>query len=205
MGKVPFDKFEIVDLPDDLDDYRDAFDARFLRFRELKGKPRTVLITQARWLKSSNKSETKKQPLLTLQEFEKPWAINVTNCETIAQLYGNKDPKSWVGKRVTLYPTKTRFGSEVVDCMRVKDTIPADPQEKRTAPAPAPEQKRERAPLSAGAQKHMQNIADATLGAQLDTVEEELTEDNTLSPDETALLVRALTKRRGQLEGKPSV
>lgn len=202
MGKQPFDNFEVKELPDDLHHYRNAFDARFLRFTNLEGKPRVCTITHVGWLKSSNKSESKRQLLVTLQEFEKPWAINITNSETIGMLHG-EDPHGWPGKRVTLYPTKTKFGRDVVDCIRVRDTVPEDPNPAAQKPAQQPAPAQAKTPMSEAARRHMQNMADASQMAHLDVVEEELTEDNSLSPEETALLVKALTKRRGQLDANP--
>lgn len=211
MGKNPFDTFEIEELPADLVHYRNAFDSRFIRFTVLNGKPRTCTITHVAWLKSSNKTESKRQLLIQLQEFEKPWAINVTNSDTIGALYG-EDPHGWVGKRVTLYPTKTKFGRDVVDCIRVRDQIP----EERTQPsntsapaayrptttrAPVPQQqKRDR---SQRERSYLDAMAKAENLEQLNAVEESITNDNDLTPEETQALARQLLRRQEQLKSPP--
>lgn len=55
---------------------------------------------------------------------EKALILNKTNCNTIAALYGPY-PADWVGKRITLYPTKANFGGEEVDAIRVRPSVPA--------------------------------------------------------------------------------
>lgn len=203
MGKNPFDTFEVEELPADLQHFRNAFDSRFIRFTVLNGKPRTCTITHVAWLKSSNKNESKRQLLIQLAEFEKPWAINVTNSETIAQLYGD-DPHGWTGKRVTLYPTKTKFGRDVVDCIRVRDQIPEERTQQSNAPRQHVDaghtQKRER---SQRERSYLDTMAKATSLEQLGLAEEAITNDNDLTPEETQALARHLLRRQEQLKSPP--
>jgi hypothetical protein len=53
----------------------------------------------------------------------KPMLINTTNTRTIVKLYG-KNPKAWIGKRITLYPTTVQMKGETKDCIRVRPTAP---------------------------------------------------------------------------------
>jgi hypothetical protein len=226
MGKSPFDSFEVDELPSDLHHWRNAFDSRFLRFSALEGKPRVCTIANVQWLKSSNRNESKRQLLVTLAEYEKPWAINLTNSETIAQLYTD-DPRAWVGKRVTLYPTKTKFGPQVVDCIRVRDQLPAEavasmstktalrqsanlpPDQRQPAPAQAAGgvtpmhatgPKAERRPE---VNAYLAAMKDATEPEHLHTIEEDLVNADNLTADETQFLAAALAKRQRQLKGEP--
>jgi hypothetical protein len=200
MGKTPFDSFEVDELPSELHHWRNAFDSRFLRFSALEGKPRVCTIANVQWLKSSNRNESKRQLLITLAEYEKPWAINLTNSETIAQLYTD-DPRAWVGKRVTLYPTKTKFGPQVVDCIRVRDQAPAEPQQRQPAPAqsaPAETKTARRPEVTA----YIAAMKEATELAHLDPIEEGLVNADNLTADETQFLAAALAKRQRQLKGE---
>jgi hypothetical protein len=200
MGsKTPFDTFEVEELPSDLHHWRNAFDARFLRFTVLEGKPRVATIENVQWLKSSNKNESKRQLLVTLREFEKPWALNITNSETIEALYG-ADPRGWIGKRITMYPTKTKLGREVVDCIRVRDQIP---EESRQGNKPAQQgnggntqPKRER---TARERTWLEAMSKAASVEQLAIVEEGIANDNQLSAEEAAALARQLVRRQAQL------
>ena len=84
-----------------------------------------------------------KKPLCYFRESkdQRPLGLNSTNCKTIAAMYGN-DTANWIGKRITLYPTQTSFGSETVDCIRVRPGVPSDKAkagELATAPADPPE------------------------------------------------------------------
>lgn len=58
----------------------------------------------------------------------RPMALNKTNGKTIVALYGTPDVTQWAGKRVTLYPTTTTFGSETVECIRIRPAIPEAPR-----------------------------------------------------------------------------
>lgn len=53
---------------------------------------------------------------------QKPLILNKTNLKTIAKIYGPYI-EDWAGKRITLYGTTTRFGSDTVECLRVRPTV----------------------------------------------------------------------------------
>lgn len=54
----------------------------------------------------------------------KPLILNRTNAKSITKLLGSAYVEDWSGKRVTLYPTTTKFGGEVVECLRIRPTLP---------------------------------------------------------------------------------
>ena len=56
---------------------------------------------------------------------EKSLILNKTNAGTIAGLYGT-DTDDWKGKRLILFPTKTQFGPDRVDCIRIKSEFPEE-------------------------------------------------------------------------------
>ena len=56
----------------------------------------------------------------------KPLILNRTNAKTITKLLGSAYVEDWSGKRITLYPTTTKFGGEVVECLRVRPTLPRE-------------------------------------------------------------------------------
>lgn len=192
MAQTPFDKFEERELPKDLKHWRNAFDSRYLRVFWLNGKPRVVTITEVRELKSSNKRDSKTQLLITLAEAEKRWAANVTNCGILEMLAGNPDPRSWVGLKVTLYPTKTRDPSgAMVDCIRVREELP-----QQSARTEKPKHRQEVA-------QYLHEMKEATSLAALGVVIERLGADEELKREEAAFLLEAVEKRRGQLVPQP--
>jgi hypothetical protein len=46
--------------------------------------------------------------------------LNKTNCRSIVEITGSGVTEEWVGSVITLYPTRTEFQGETVDCIRVK-------------------------------------------------------------------------------------
>lgn len=53
----------------------------------------------------------------------KPMILNSTNSKTIAALYGNF-VEDWAGKPITLYASTTKFGGNMVDCLRIRPLVP---------------------------------------------------------------------------------
>ena len=66
-----------------------------------------------------------KCPVLYFLGKELGFVANKTNGKTIGGMYGLKT-EAWVGKRITLYATTTKLGGEMVDCIRVRPTIPKE-------------------------------------------------------------------------------
>lgn len=61
---------------------------------------------------------------------QKPLILNATNGKTIAKLYGPYI-EEWRGKQITLFASTTKFGGEVVECVRIRPAAPsATPQRK---------------------------------------------------------------------------
>lgn len=64
------------------------------------------------------------KPIVEFSDHTRKLALNKTNGKIIADMLGTPDVSKWVGKRITLYPTNTSFGSEQVECIRVRPTLP---------------------------------------------------------------------------------
>jgi hypothetical protein len=105
-------------------DYRAMFDRDYLAAFDLEGKPVVVKIRDVKAGELSNGPKKTRKPVVYFEGKEKGLALNKTNGKAIANLYGN-DTDKWKGKAVTLYPTTTTFGSDTVDCIRVKPEKPA--------------------------------------------------------------------------------
>lgn len=52
-------------------------------------------------------------------EGQKPLILNATNGKTIAKLYGPYI-EDWAGKSIVLFASTTKFGGEIVECIRIK-------------------------------------------------------------------------------------
>ena len=105
------------------DDYRKMFDDRLLKAWDLDGKDVTVTIEAVEAEELNNGTKTNRKPVLTLAKTAKKFVVNKTNGITIAQMYG-KAVSEWRGKRITIFATTTKFGKDIVDCIRVRPQIP---------------------------------------------------------------------------------
>lgn len=110
-----------------------AFPSDYLAAVEFKGRDVTLTITSVSKepLKMMDGS-TKHKMLLRFKGTEKKLVCNKTNADSIAQLYGTK-AEEWVGKRVTLYPTRCLAFGDMVDCVRVRETVPPETVKSPTA------------------------------------------------------------------------
>jgi hypothetical protein len=102
---------------------------------------RDVVVTIARVTAGKVVGEggkTNKKPVVYFAGKNKPLALNVSNAKMIEKLYGTFDTSKWIGKRVALYVTQTKFGGETVDCIRIRPTIPRGQDAPADPPSDAP-------------------------------------------------------------------
>lgn len=111
--------------------WKSMMDARWMFAFNLNGRDCTLTIANVTGGEVTGEGNKKsKKPLCTWRERArngdeiKPLILNVTNCKIIAAMYGN-DTAEWAGKRITLYPTTTSVGGNVVDCIRVRPRVPS--------------------------------------------------------------------------------
>ena len=64
-------------------------------------------------------------PVCHWQEDQKPMVLNVVNMKTIAKMYGD-ETDNWPGHKVQIYATTTKFGGDVVECLRIRKDPPED-------------------------------------------------------------------------------
>jgi len=88
---------------------------------ELKGRDVTVTVKDViREDLRMQGGKSERKPVVLFVETPKKLVLNKTNAAIIADLHGT-EAKAWAGKKITLYPTKTRCGSQTVDCIRVRE------------------------------------------------------------------------------------
>ncbi len=119
-------------------DVRTLYDKEYLYAFDLQGKDVTVVIESVKGgtlVGTGGKSN--KKPVIRFKGKEKALALNITNARVIAALYGGFDAELWLGKSITLYPTTTTFGSQTVECIRIRNTKPAKRNGAEPTPAPA--------------------------------------------------------------------
>jgi hypothetical protein len=106
-------------------DVRKLFDKEYLYAYDLDGRDVTVEIESVKGgTLVGQGGRSNKKPVLKFRGKDKALAINITMARTIAGLYGGFDAALWIGKRITLYPTTTTFGSQTVECIRIRNVVP---------------------------------------------------------------------------------
>lgn len=109
--------------------YRTMFDAReHIGAWDLGGKDRTVEIEAVVAGSIGRGKDKAKKPIITIKTgkgVSRTMACNITNARTLATLYGS-ETKTWIGKRITLYPTTATFGSEIHEAIRIRPMAPGD-------------------------------------------------------------------------------
>jgi len=125
-------------------DVRTLYDKEYLYAFDLQGKDVTVVIESVKGgtlVGTGGKSN--KKPVMRFKGKEKALALNITNARIIAALYGGFDANLWIGKAITLYPTTTTFGSQTVECIRIRNVKPKGRNGTESAPEPVPSEERE--------------------------------------------------------------
>ena len=101
------------------------FPSKYLKAADLRGGDLTVIIRsiEPRGELQMRQGRKEYKPIATLDGTDKLWVMNKTNAVTISKLYG-PEVLSWIGKRVTLYPTLVACGGAQVEAVRVREKVP---------------------------------------------------------------------------------
>lgn len=102
------------------DTYSALYPGRFLKADMLKGQKVTLIIAKIDIEVLEGEKGKEPKVIITLGggSKSKEYVMPKTNGFCLKRMFGN-NPHDWLGKRVTWYPTTTKFGRETVDCIRV--------------------------------------------------------------------------------------
>ena len=106
--------------------FRKAFPSKFLSSSDLDDGPLDVTIKE---VPTENLGTAENPELKLVAHFEedaKPCVLNITRAESIADITGDEDTDSWVGKRVRLRKGSTRYQGKRVACIEVSQSPAAD-------------------------------------------------------------------------------
>jgi hypothetical protein len=110
------------------------FPSNYVSAFDLGGRDATVTIASVTSETLRTRGGQERKPVLRFTDASKKLVLNRTNAETIARLYGSR-AEAWKGQRITLFPTRVRFGNETVDAIRVRPVKPSLAQ-RPAAPSP---------------------------------------------------------------------
>ena len=97
----------------------DVFPSKYLQAADLRGKPVNVTIERAPLETLKNKNGEDLKTVLYFRGAKKALPLNRTNWDSCADLCGD-DSDDWPGHQIQLYPTTTPFGTDTVDCIRIR-------------------------------------------------------------------------------------
>ena len=92
------------------------YPSRFLKADDLDG-PTLDVIEKVGQDQVGREQEVK--PIVYFRKL-KPLVLNKTNAQTIVAIAGTDETDNWGGVAVEVYPTTTPFGTEIVDCVRLR-------------------------------------------------------------------------------------
>lgn len=93
--------------------------SNFLKAKDLNGKQIKGVISGV----ETSQFDDGPKLVLSFQGTDKKFTLNKTNAEKVADQYGDDEMK-WIGKVVVLYPDKTKYNGNMVDCIRVRVDSP---------------------------------------------------------------------------------
>lgn len=114
-------------------DINKAFPSKYLKASDLGDAQPIVTIDHVAMEEVGKDKE--ERPVVYFTGKEKGLILNKTNANKIVQLLHSAVTEEWEGQRIRLYTTETTFGSETVECIRVKAATAG----KKTAPPPPPD------------------------------------------------------------------
>lgn len=109
-----------------------AFPSKFLRAADLESDA-TFTIKKVDIETVGQGNDADEKPVVYFKETDKGLALNKTNANTIANLYGG-ETNEWVGKQVTLFPTEVDFGGKQTLAIRVRSKKPVQLPSRPSAP-----------------------------------------------------------------------
>ena len=100
----------------------------YLKCVDFLGKDQTMTIINVERKEIQGHGGRKKfKVILSFKETKKMIVLNITNAKEISK-YLSSELDYWMNKRITFFPTKTKFGKEMVDAIRVRTSPDKLPQ-----------------------------------------------------------------------------
>lgn len=118
-------------MENDLGSLKDEFPDKYLFAEDLANKKVTLTISAMNADSLVTPKGKKRAVIVTFAGKKKLLVLNKTNASLINGIFPlapGASLKTWIGKRITLYPTQCQLGGETVDCIRVwgSPDLPAD-------------------------------------------------------------------------------
>ena len=100
--------------------FRRSFPSRFMQSADLDDGPLDVTITAITDENLGSEDKPQYKPVAAFEEEDvKPCVLNITRCESIADIVGSEDTDNWINQRVRLVKGTTRYQGKKVPCIDV--------------------------------------------------------------------------------------
>lgn len=118
-------------MENDLGSLKDEFPDKYLFAEDLAGKRVTLKISAMNSDSLVTAKGKKRAVIVSFEGKKKLLVLNKTNAcliNAIFPLAPGASLKTWIGKRITIYPTQCKLAGDTVDCIRVwgSPDLPAD-------------------------------------------------------------------------------
>ena len=160
-----------------LESFQDYMAAANLEGLDRRVTIRDVIEEQVQERNDDGGEDEKSVPILYIEEHKKGIRLNKTMATQLVDMFGTPDANYWIGKQITIYPTRERYFGKMWDVIRIRDeptqaapqqeggfanqqaaapaaqTAPQPAQTAQTAqpnPTPAPAQQNAPAPAEGG-------------------------------------------------------
>jgi hypothetical protein len=117
--------------------YKTAF-GNFLKTEDLQGRSVRLMVESVTVEEVKGDTGVERKLICHFAGKDKGLILNRTNADMLAVIANSEDTDHWAGAIVVLYPDKTKFGAKIVDCMRIKEYVPADVQAQAVPQAQRP-------------------------------------------------------------------
>lgn len=115
---------ETQDLAADKTHWRKLVDPRYIGVYALPGgNDMVVTIDGVRSEEITMMGGKKEVHSIMYLKGQKPMILNATNSKSIHKLYGPYI-EDWAGKQVTLYASTAKLAGEMVECLRIRPSVP---------------------------------------------------------------------------------
>lgn len=106
----------------------DSFPSNYIKHSDLQGGIVKVTMSHVTIEELGSGDDKNTKPILFFEGRSKGLALNKTNSHVIADAYGT-ETDGWAGQVLELYPDKTQYKGDVVDCIRVRKPLEHAPDE----------------------------------------------------------------------------
>jgi hypothetical protein len=96
-----------------------AFKSSTLKAADIAGQRVVVTIDKVTIEEVGQGDDKEEKPILHFVGKEKGLVLNKTNANTIIEILGTDETNEWKGHRIVLYPDKTDFNGQRVNCIRI--------------------------------------------------------------------------------------